>query len=66
MKLAIDGKLCSGHGRCYTLAPKVFDSDAEGYNAAVETQIEVPPGEEEAARVGVRMCPERAITIVEE
>ena len=27
MKLRIDAEACTGHGRCYVLAPDVFDHD---------------------------------------
>src|SRR5579885_2746606 len=30
MKVVIDGERCSGHGRCYSLAPEVFEADDEG------------------------------------
>ena len=33
MKIHLDNEVCSGHGRCYTLAPDVFDADDEGYGA---------------------------------
>ena len=31
MHVSIDSDKCQGHGRCYSLAPAVFDSDDEGY-----------------------------------
>ncbi len=31
MRVVIDHEACTGHGRCYTLAPDVFDSDDAGY-----------------------------------
>ena len=61
MKIHLDNEVCSGHGRCYTLAPDVFDADDEGYGQ-VRT-ADVPPELEEQARLGARNCPERAITI---
>lgn len=64
MKLKVDAELCSGHGRCYVLAPTVYKADVEGYNAARGEVIEVPPDQEEAARAGQRGCPEHAIRIV--
>ena len=30
-RVAVDADRCVGHGRCYTLAPEVFDSDERGY-----------------------------------
>ena len=63
MKVRIDPELCSGHGRCYSLAPEVFDADDEGYGTV--RHAEVPAGLEDRARQGARNCPERAITIEE-
>ena len=66
MKVMIDAELCTGHGRCYSVAPDVYTLDANGYNAATGVPIDVPAAQEAAARLGARMCPERAITIIEE
>jgi ferredoxin len=61
MKVRIDGGLCQGHGRCYSLAPEVYDCDDDGYGTERFTEV---PGElEEAARRGANNCPEDAITI---
>lgn len=65
MKVTVDGALCTGHGRCYTLAPDVFEPDDEGYNAQRDRPIDVPPEQETAARYGARSCPEGAISVVE-
>jgi ferredoxin len=61
MKIVIDRERCTGHGRCYSLAPEVFDADDDGYGL-VRT-ADVGPELEEKARVGVRNCPESAISI---
>jgi ferredoxin len=66
MKVTVDGTRCSGHGRCYSLAPEVYTADSDGYNDNIGAPIDVPPAEEEAAHLGARMCPERAITIEDE
>ena len=29
--VSVDMKLCVGHGRCYELAPDIFDEDEAGY-----------------------------------
>ncbi|MGH9060401.1 MAG: ferredoxin, partial [Acidimicrobiales bacterium] len=31
MRVQIDSQRCQGHGRCYSLAPDVYDCDDEGY-----------------------------------
>lgn len=67
MKVSIDEVLCTGHGRCAKYAPNVFRlADEDGYNADRGSVIEVPAGEEKNAMLGVKSCPERAITVVEE
>jgi ferredoxin len=66
MKVRIDGHRCSGHGRCYTVAATVFRADADGYNAHLDVVLEVAPGDEEAAELGMESCPEHAITLIEE
>lgn len=66
MKVIVDPEGCTGHGRCWTNAPDVYTLDSNGYNAVLGVPIDVPPDKEEAARLGVRTCPERAITILED
>lgn len=63
MKVVIDRTACSGHGRCYTLAPSVFAADANGYGEVL-VGGELPPDLEPAARTGEANCPERAIRII--
>ncbi len=62
MRAICDKSICQGHGRCEAMAPEVYVLDDNGYLAAEE--IEVPPGLEDAARLGAASCPEEAITIV--
>jgi ferredoxin len=64
MKVTVDASLCVGHGRCYDVAPELFEDDEVG-NAVVRGDGSVPPGQAEAARLAVRLCPERAVTITE-
>jgi ferredoxin len=56
---------CAGHGRCYTLAPEVYESDDDGYNTGVGTTFEVGSDLAEKARIGASNCPEDAIAIFE-
>jgi ferredoxin len=63
MRIEVDPEACTGHGRCYTLAPEVYEPDDDGYCATLA--LDVPPGLEEAARRGATNCPERAITVIE-
>ena len=63
MKLTIDAAMCTGHGRCYTLAPDLLSYDEEGFVTERGSTIEVPEGQEQAAREAALSCPEGAITI---
>ncbi len=62
MKIEFDVDACTGHGRCYSLAPDVYEPDDVGY--VVDPSGDVPSGLEDDARRGAGSCPEQAITIV--
>jgi len=62
MRVVIDTNACTGHGRCYSLSPDVFESDDAGYGQ-VKVEGSLPPTLEEQARAAVANCPERAISI---
>ena len=60
-RVLVDADLCTGHGRCYTLAPDVFDADEIGHSIVLEQEVS---GElEEHAAIAERNCPESAITL---
>lgn len=63
VKLTIDTSKCSGHGRCYSLAPEYFDCDDEGFPVVLKSDLT----DADVAAVGdaVANCPERAILLVE-
>lgn len=63
MKVRVDADACTGHGRCYDLAPDVFEDDEAGH--CVLRASQVPPALEASARTAVENCPERAIHIEE-
>ena len=63
MRIVLDSELCTGHGRCYTLAPELFDTDDEGHSVLLAD--EVPEGLEAQAWLAVQNCPERCIAIEE-
>jgi len=65
MRVHVDETRCQGHGRCYDLAPDLFEPDDIG-NSHETNDGMVPPGSEELARRAVLNCPERAITITED
>ena len=60
-RVRVDPDLCTGHGRCYTLAPGVFDADEIGHSVV---RVEDVSGDLEAQAVtGEQNCPEQAITL---
>ena len=63
MKLIIDAAMCTGHGRCYTLAPDLLSYDDEGFVSERGAPVDVPAGQEDAAREAAMSCPEGAIRI---
>lgn len=65
MRVHVDEERCEGHGRCYALAPLVFEPDDLGNGKAVGDGA-VPPDEEDRARLAAANCPEVAITIEED
>ena len=64
MKIIADRTLCAGHARCAAVAPDLMELDEVGFIAFDER--EVPADVEDKARRGVRACPERALTLVED
>lgn len=62
MKVKLDQDLCTGHGRCYALAPELFVDDDAGYSEVIGDGT-VPPGAEAAAQRAAEACPEQAITL---
>jgi ferredoxin len=63
-RLTIESSLCSGHGRCYEVAPKLFHSDDDGYGQVTEPIV---TGEDRklAERVA-GLCPELAVRLADE
>jgi ferredoxin len=61
MKVSVDAEVCTGHGRCYALAPDVFAADDFGHCVVMHAEV----GDDLAAqaRAGADNCPERAITV---
>jgi ferredoxin len=61
IRVRVDAETCTGHGRCYALAPEVFAPDDAGHCQLVADE---PPAALEAqARLGADNCPEQAITV---
>lgn len=66
MKMKIDEELCTGHGRCAHYAPNVFRLDDDGFNADRGSVVIIPADEEKNATLGMKSCPERAITLADD
>jgi ferredoxin len=65
MKVHIDADRCQGHGRCYALAPQLFDADDIGNGVELNGGL-VPDGEQAAARRAALNCPESAVIVEED
>ncbi|CAN5553883.1 ferredoxin [soil metagenome] len=65
MKVRVIDEKCQGHGRCYALAPDVFEADDYGNAHELHDGV-VPAGLEDDAHLAVDNCPEYAIEVVEE
>lgn len=61
MRIRLDQERCTGHGRCYSLAPTLFDSDDRGHS--VVTRSDVPAELVDEARAAVENCPESALSL---
>jgi ferredoxin len=61
MRVAVDREVCTGHGRCYMLAPDVFEPDDRGHCEIVLE--DVPDGQLAQAKLAVANCPEHALTL---
>lgn len=61
MKIVLDADRCTGHGRCYALAPELFTSDDRGHSVVLHE--EVPAGLEGQAKTAVDNCPENCLSL---
>ena len=64
LRVVLDEECCVGHGRCYTSAPELFDSDDRGPCRLLAS--EVLEAMISKARNAVDNCPEGALTLVED
>ena len=62
MRLHLDRAACEGHGRCYALAPELFDCDEDGHAVLLATG-ELADDDLADARNAADNCPEFAITV---
>jgi ferredoxin len=63
-RLEVDHEACTGHGRCYDLAPALFEPDDYGHGQVTGAPPLEQAGRELAEKV-IRSCPERAIRLAE-
>lgn len=63
-RVSLDTNLCVGHGRCYELAPDIFDEDEAGYCVLLRERISQTLLAQ--AQNGEANCPEGAIRITRE
>jgi ferredoxin len=61
VKLAITDR-CTGHGRCYTLAPELITADEYGEGQVLDDGV-VQAALEDDAQAAVHGCPERAVEL---
>jgi ferredoxin len=66
MRLQVDAAECTGHGRCYRIAPDLLSDDDEGYVSIRGETIDVPADQVELAREAEGTCPEGAIILIED
>jgi ferredoxin len=62
MKISVKIDVCSGHARCGSLAPEIYDAD-EIEGKCVVLNANPPSALYAQAMRGARGCPEQAITI---
>jgi ferredoxin len=60
----VNGFACDGHAQCVAAAPDAFDlgSDRKAYAKF----LRVPPEHEAAVRDAQRLCPQRAVMVMED
>ena len=64
MKVVIDAELCQGQGRCFSIAPSIFDFDDLGSGVVIGDGT-LSPETMDLARLAQANCPEHAIFIEE-
>jgi ferredoxin len=61
-QVVLDRVACTGHGRCYTVAPELFADDEQGFG--VVRSAAISEDELAGAKRAATACPERAISVV--
>jgi ferredoxin len=60
--LSVDADRCTGHGRCYSVAPDLLSDDEEGFVTLRGSSMEITAEQLTDAEEAVAACPERAIS----
>jgi ferredoxin len=63
IKLVVDFERCTGHGRCYSVAPTLLTYDEEGFVNARHEPVELAESDLPDAKSAVDACPELAMRI---
>jgi ferredoxin len=66
VKLRVDAAECTGHGRCYRIAPDLLSYDDEGYVSIRGQAVDVPDDMVDLAQEAEGTCPEGAIILIED
>lgn len=62
-EIVIDMDRCTGHGRCYVIAPELFADDDEGRPILLVSEVD---GSQKGRAIeAIEACPEAAITLKE-
>lgn len=61
-RIVVDLDQCTGHGRCYSLAPQLVDADDNGSPIPLQEVVESPDDLAAAQKI-VASCPEQAISL---
>lgn len=64
MKVTADRDICIGAGMCVVTAPAVFDQDDGGIVAPLVEQV--APGDVDAVRRAVALCPSGALRVLDD
>jgi len=62
VRIRVDEAICQGHGRCYAVAPDLFEPDDLGSGHEMGDGT-VASDDRGRARLAAANCPERAIVI---
>jgi ferredoxin len=63
VRIRLDVEACTGHGRCYTLAPDLFEPDERGHCIVLATEVDAEATDR--AATAVANCPEHALSIAD-